>query len=354
MPPGLAAGRFGKRTGVTLASTALEPALPTARGPLSLAVVNLLTERVPRSRLDRIEASVADCDPFGIDVQLTLCVCYELHYRGFAGVDPDWEWNPGLLHLRARLEDAFLAAVHRAVGDRGGPETIDGEMDRLLGDPVAGSSPSEHLRTPGTWQQVREYFVHRSLYHLKEGDPHAWALPRLNGQAKASFAAVEFDEFGAGRGDKVRQQLFAELMVAADLDPGYLAYLDLVPAEALTVVNLMSLFGLHRRHRGAAMGHFAATAITASPGSRRMLAALDRLNAPDPCRDFYRGHAAAAAMHEEAIRTDVVGDLVGREPDLAVDVVFGMRAFAVMEDRLATHLMRSWGAGDSSLRHPLN
>ena len=102
------------------------------------------------------------------------------------------------------------------------------------------------------------------------------------------------------------------------------------------------------------MGHFAATAITASPGSRRMLAALDRLNAPDPCRDFYRGHAAAAAMHEEAIRTDVVGDLVGREPDLAVDVVFGMRAFAVMEDRLATHLMRSWGAGDSSLRHPLN
>ena len=75
---------------MTLASTALEPALPTARGPLSLAVVNLLTERVPRSRLYRIEASVADCDPFGIDVQLTLCVCYELHYRGFAGVDPDW------------------------------------------------------------------------------------------------------------------------------------------------------------------------------------------------------------------------------------------------------------------------
>ena len=44
---------------------------------------------------------------------------------------------------------------------------------------------------------MREYFVHRSLYHLKEGDPHAWAIPRLTGQAKASFVAVEFDEYGA-------------------------------------------------------------------------------------------------------------------------------------------------------------
>ena len=75
-----------------------------------MAVVNLLTERAPRSRLDRIEASIGDSDPYGIDVQLTLYVCYELHYRGFAAVDPGWEWNPGLLHLRARLEDAFLTA----------------------------------------------------------------------------------------------------------------------------------------------------------------------------------------------------------------------------------------------------
>ena len=32
---------------------------------------------------------------------------------------------------------------------------------------------------------MREYFVHRSLYHLKEGDPHAFAIPRLTGRAKA-------------------------------------------------------------------------------------------------------------------------------------------------------------------------
>ena len=112
---------------------------------------------------------------------------------------------------------------------------------------------------------MQEYFVQRSLYHLKEGDPHAWAIPRLTGHAKAAFVAVEFDEFGAGRGDRVHQQLFADLMVAAGLDASYLGYIDDVPPEALVVVNLMSLFGLHRTYRGAAVGHFAATEITSSP-----------------------------------------------------------------------------------------
>jgi hypothetical protein len=29
------------------------------------------------------------------------------------------------------------------------------------------------LRDSGTWEQMQEYFVQHSLYHLKEGDPHA-------------------------------------------------------------------------------------------------------------------------------------------------------------------------------------
>jgi hypothetical protein len=319
-----------------------------------MAVINLLAERAPRSRLDRIEASIGDSDPYGIDIQLSLYVCYELHYRGFAGVDPEWEWNPGLLHLRARLEDAFLWALRRDIGDACDVATTAAEeMERLSAEPVNGTGPSYYLRGEGSWEQLREYFVHRSLYHLKEGDPHAWAIPRLTGQAKASFVAVEFDEFGAGRGDQLHQQLFADLMVAAELDPSYLAYIDVVPAESLAVVNVMSLFGLHRRLRGAAVGHFAATEITSSPGSRRLLDALVRVGAPRACREFYREHVEADAVHEQVVRTDVVGDLVAREPALDADVVFGIRAFGVVEDLLAEHLMLCWRAGETSLRRTL-
>jgi hypothetical protein len=330
-----------------------EPTLPEARGPLSLAVVNLLSERAPRNHLSRVEASVGDSDPYGLDLHLALYTCYELHYRGFAGVDPAWEWNAGLLHLRGQLEQAFLTAVRNDVGDISDDETAAAEMDALAIEPADGSGPSYYLRDEGTWEQTQEYFVHRSLYHLKEGDPHAFAIPRLTGQAKASFVAVEFDEFGGGRGPRLHQQLFADLLEAAGLDNTYLGYIDHVPAEALAAVNLMSMFGLHRALRGAAVGHFASTEITSSPGSRRLVDALERMAAPEACVAFYREHVEADAVHEQVVRTDVVGDLVAREPQLDADVVFGIRAHALVEDRLADHVMRSWADGESSLRRPL-
>ncbi len=331
----------------------VEPRLPAANGPLSMAVRRSLTEPAPRDQLTRIGASVRDSDPYGLDLQLALYMCYELHYRGFAGVDPTWEWNPGLLHLRGQLEQVFLAGVHRDVGGIEPDQTAEAEMDSLSVESAGGTGPSYWLRDSGTWEQMREYFVHRSLYHLKEGDPHAWAIPRLSGQAKASFVAIEFDEYGAGRGPHLHQQLFADLLTAAGLDSGYLAYLDMVPAESLTVVNLMSLFGLHRQLRGAAIGHFAATEITSPPGSRRLVEALQRLAAPQECVAFYSEHVEADAVHEQVVRVDVVGDLVAREPQLDRDVVFGIRAHAAVEDRLADAIMASWKAEKTSLRLPL-
>jgi hypothetical protein len=165
---------------------------------------------------------------------------------------------------------------------------------------------------------------------------------------------VEFDEFGGGHGAKLHQQLYADLLSAADLDATYLAYLDYVPAEALAVVNLMSLFGLHRQYRGAAVGHFASTEITSSPGSRRLVEALQKFGAAPRCVRFYSEHVEADAVHEQVVRYDVVGELVAREPQLDRDVVFGIRAHAAVEGRLADVLMTAWKAGETSLRRPLD
>lgn len=332
----------------------VQPTLPEPRGPISMSVVELLAERAPLRYLAKVETSLADADPAGLDLQLALYVCYELHYRGFDGVDGGWEWNPGLLYLRGRLEELFLDDITAGVGVIGPDDGALAELEKLCVEPVNGDGPSYYLRDEGNWEQMREYFAHRSLYHLKEGDPHAWAIPRLTGQAKASFVAVEYDEFGAGKGSRLHQQLFADLMAAANLDATYLGYLNHVPAEALAVVNLMSLFGLHRRLRGSAVGHFAATEVTSPPGSRRMVAALERLGAPQECRAFYAEHVEADAVHEQVVRADVVGDLVAREPALDRDVVFGIRAFDLVENRLADHLMACWRSGRTSLRRPLN
>ena len=118
-------------------------------------------------------------------------------------------------------------------------------------------------------------------------------------------------------------------MLAAGLDPTYLAYLDMVPAETLAVVNLTSLFSLHRQHRGAAVSHFVANK---SPFARRtgLVDALNRMQAPDECRAFYRRNAEVDGSQGRMARSRVVGDLLGREPELESEVVFGIRAFGVV------------------------
>ncbi len=334
--------------------TMVDPRLPDSAGVVSAAVLDALRSRDGEHRLDRLGAALADADPYGLDLHLALYVCYELHYRGFADVDPEWEWNPALLALRAQLERRFLAAVRDEVGPIEDSATAADEMAKLAVEPADGTGVSYLLRDGGTWDQLREYFVHGSLYHLKEGDPHAFAIPRLTGQAKASFVAIEFDEYGSGHGSRVHQQLFADLMDAAGLDSSYLGYLNDVPGVTLAVVNLMSLFGLHRRWRAAAVGHFAATEITSPPGSARLVQAMERMGAPDACALFYREHVEADAVHEQVVRTDVVGTLVDADPRLDRDVVFGIRARDVVEGRLAQHLLTSWDSGRSSLLRPLD
>ncbi|SFA39710.1 Iron-containing redox enzyme [Rhodococcoides kroppenstedtii] len=317
-------------------------ALPAPRGPLSESVIGALATTPDSGSAALAGTAVAGADPYGDDLHLALYVCYELHYRSFVGVDDAWEWNPELLRLRGDMEALFLDHLRARVPAGG---SVDDEMDVLATEHVDGSGPSYHLRDHGTAEQMREYLAHRSLYHLKEADPHAWAIPRLQGQAKAAYVAVEFDEFGGGRGSRMHQVLFRDLLEAAGLDSSYLGYLDRVGAPTLAPVNLMSFFGLHRRWRGAAAGHLAATEITSSPGSSRLVAALRRLGFDERCVAFYAEHVEADAVHEQVMRHDVVGDLVTRDPALEADVVFGMRALGYVEDVLAAHLMDTWAEG---------
>ncbi|MEV0674976.1 iron-containing redox enzyme family protein [Actinosynnema sp. NPDC050436] len=322
-------------------------ALPAARGPLSDAVITAL-----RSEPDpgRTLAAPGPADPYGDDLQLALHVCYELHYRGFLDVAPEWEWNPGLIRLRSEVEGVFLDALHDDLPGRPGVGDV---LDELLVEPVDGRGVSHHLLARGEWWQVRELFAHRSIYHLKEADPHAWVIPRLTGRAKAALVAVEFDEYGGGRGDRMHSQLFARLLAGAELETGYLRYLDHVPAVLLATVNLMSALALHRARRGALVGHFAATEITTAPNATRMAKALQRMSAHPDCVEFYTEHIEADAVHEQVMRHDVVGDLLAREPELTDSVVFGVRATELLEQRLSDHLLGAWEDGRSSLLRPL-
>jgi len=160
---------MGIKSSVTLASPKLEPALPAAAGPLSSTVLDLLACRPPQRTFSPVALPVGEADPYGLDLHLALYVCYEMHYRGFAGVDPRWEWNPALLALRSQLEDVFLEAVRLEVGDIAADEHADAEMDALCVEPIDGTGPSYYLRDEGTWEQMLEYFAREAEHELTTG-----------------------------------------------------------------------------------------------------------------------------------------------------------------------------------------
>ncbi|MFD5899700.1 iron-containing redox enzyme family protein [Streptomyces sp. NPDC060366] len=327
-----------------------EPVLPTGRGELSDGALRALRSPEGESLLPSGRA-VDQADPYGEDLHLALYLCYELHYRGFQGVDPAWEWHPALLGLRAGLERRFLDTLRTDTEDR--PHSADEAFEGILAEPVNGTGLTYFLRDEGELWQLREYAAQRSLYHLKEADPHAWVIPRLRGRAKAAMVAVEFDEFGGGRADRMHSRLFADLMTDLGLDTAYGRYLDASTGEMLAVVNLMSMFGLHRALRGALVGHFAAVEVTSSPASRRLAEAMRRTDAGAAAVHFYAEHVEADAVHEQVVRRDVVGGLLEDEPWLEADVAFGVAATDLLDARIGERTLAAWRAGRTSLRTPL-
>jgi Iron-containing redox enzyme len=320
------------------------PPLPQPRGPLSAAVVSALR------RGPEILPPVDGADPYGADLQLALYCLYEMHYRGFAGVPDEREWDPALVTMRVAAERLFLDALRADVEPS---DDVDAELGALLVEPVEGRGPSWHLAKEGERWQVREYVAHRSLYHLKEADPQAWVIARLDGPAKAALVTVEHDEYGAGDPDRMHARLFADMMRALDLDDAYGAYLDAAPAETLAEVNFMSLCGLRRALRGALVGQFATVELTSSPGSDRLVRAMRRLGLPDAAVAFYAEHVEADAVHEQLVRRGVIAPLLAAEPALAADVVFGIRASGLLAGRFGEHLLDCWAHDRPSLLQPL-
>ncbi|CAN7303526.1 iron-containing redox enzyme family protein [Knoellia sp. LjRoot47] len=318
------------------------PRLPTPRGPISEAVVDLCT-----GRLGAPFPSHRVVDPYGEDLQLALYVCYELHYRGFVGVPDAMEWDLDLLGIRLELESIFLDALRRDVA---GGDDLDAEIAGLLTEQVGAEGVSHHLAGTGTLEQFREYVVHRSAYHLKEADPQLLVVSRLEGPAKAGLVRVEHDEYGAGRAEAMHSELYAAMMRELGLRADYGHHLDSVSGTVLAEVNLMSLCGLRRELRGASVGQFAVIELTSSPGSARLVRAARRLGCGPATEHFYAEHVEADAVHEQVLRRDVIAPLVEREPALRANLVFGIQASQLLGDRFADEVLGAWRAGRSSLR----
>jgi heme oxygenase-like protein len=327
--------------------------LPDPVGPLTGRLFEALLGD-PGDGPELVAARTGEDPIADLDLQLALYACYELHYAGFTGVDERWEWAPSLLAFRAGLESEFEAAVRELTPAAEPAElsNVGESLQRIVAEDE-GPPLSSYLEKSGTEGQMLEHVVHRSAYQLKEADPHSWAIPRLTPGPKAALLEVQFDEYGGGRAARMHAVLFAETMRALGLDDSYGAYLGILPGVTLATVNLLSGFGLHRRRRGAVVGHLAAFEMTSSIPNRRYGNALRRLGHGKEATEFYDEHVEADAVHEAIAAWDLAGGLATDEPELAGEILFGARALLTLEGRWAQHLLDAWEEGRTSLLRPL-
>ncbi|HEX2265348.1 MAG TPA: iron-containing redox enzyme family protein, partial [Solirubrobacterales bacterium] len=232
--------------------------LPPPRGALSEQLFEALEgpahTRIAAPGLIESDDPIAD-----EDLQLALYVAYEIHYTSIRGVDEAWEWSPSLLAFRAALERPFEEAMAELVQPAEAQEldSVGESLQQIVAEDP-GPPLSRYMETQATREQVLEHVVHRSAYQLKESDPHSWAIPRLSARPKAALLEVQFDEYGGGSAERMHSVLFAKTMSGLGLDATYGHYLGRWPGVTMATVNLMTGFGLHRRRRGAIVGHLAA------------------------------------------------------------------------------------------------
>ena len=330
----------------------------TARGPLSAQVLQCLTGRAERSpgALADLAATTVAGSP-GVsdddDVQLALFALYASSYGSIPEFDAELEWDPALIGARRILEEAFEAELRGAVPVPELPEPTADAVARALfaltGEDT-GPGLSRYLAKRATLDQAHEFLVQRSIYTLREADPHSWAIPRLHGRSKAALVEIQADEYGGGRPERVHATIFAGAMRGAGLDDTYGAYLDHVPATTLASLNTMSLFGLNRRLLGAIVGHLAAFEMTSSIPNRWYADGFRRLGFGTEVTAYFDEHVEADAVHEQIAGRDLAGALVEDRPELLADVMFGAAACLSVDGRVAAQMFDAWSNGRSSLR----
>ncbi|MGN6694558.1 MAG: iron-containing redox enzyme family protein, partial [Aquihabitans sp.] len=164
---------------------------------------------------------------------------------------------------------------------------------------------------------------------------------------------IQADEYGGGAVGEAHCEIFAAAMEELGLSSELGHYVERLPGTTLATDNLVAMFGLNRRLRGALVGHLALFEMCSVRPMSRYLQAARRVGGLPALERFYEVHVEADAHHAELALGRMVGGFVETEPDLADDVVFGAAALARVEARFAHHILRAWDDQRTSLRPSL-
>ena len=263
------------------------------------------------------------------------------------------EWDPEVLALRQALESCFLDDIRASIEPptRLSPDEAEARLLRMArgGD---GPSLSGVIQGTPSLERVRELFIHRSAYQLKEADPHTWAMPQAarRGQGghrrdpgrRVRGRCDHRDARRAVRRDDARGRSRPGLrrLPRPDprRDPGH-DQPDLTPRTAPQVARRAP------RSPGAVRDDLGAEpTLRHGPAAARLR--RGRLPVLRRARRGGRGARSVAAV-------DLAGGLAAQDPRLGADILWGAKALLAIDGRWARHMLQAWGDDSSSLRPEL-
>jgi len=312
--------------------------IPTPLGPVSAALVAILTGRVGAppivssfdAQVERAIVSSANILTDD-DLQLALLCFGALDAGGLGRVDARWAADPLLIAVRENLEAALEEALREEVAvpsarrARGAlavgesvTEAVADALDELITDADA-TRPYRYLAEQATGAQLREHLVARSIRS---------ALVDADQRVVADDATAAL-RLKARLGDQRLQVRRGN-------------YIDAVDVSVLVAVNTTALLARVDRLRGCFYGLRTAAGSIESLIETSVVDALGRLGMPLS--------QAAAARGSGAGRSGIAAGLVTAEPALLDDVLFGAAVGVTVERWISEHEVVRWRVGRSALR----
>ncbi len=328
-----------RRTRSAARTAPVEPLpIPTPRGPVSAALIAVLTGRVGAppivSSFDaQVErAIVASPDMLtDDDLQLALLCFGALDAGGLGRVDARWAVDPLLISVRENLEAALEESLREEVHlpsarlARGAIATGDDIADAVTAtlegiiDDADAARPFRYLAQHATAAQLREHLVARSIRSvLVDADQRVVA-------DDATAAASLLARLGDQRLQTQRG-----------------CYVDVVDVRVLTAVNATAMLSRHDRLRGLFYGLRTTTGSVETSIEAAVVDALGRLGKPLLQSDAARGAGAGRAR--------IAAGLVEAEPALLDDVLLGAAIGVAVERWITEHEVVRWKVGRSALR----
>ncbi len=237
------------------------------------------------------------------DVLITLLEIYDLWMAPLQAVGSraQHQSDPSVVLLKRQLEEALRARLDSFL-------EADAESDpSRLGEELAASAALRRIAAIDLVPAVYEWLAEDASFDelvefvTLEGGPDAGfddlvALCQvgLRGLPKLALAANYWDEMGRGELDEVHTVLHDRLVAAVDMP--HVAR-EQLPVEALERMALGGYLATNRALQPEMVGALGLLEMQAGPRCRKVVRALQRLDAPSGALPFYEEHARADPIH---------------------------------------------------------